>query len=147
MIPVAEERGDTTMSGKENVNTIKAVYEAFGRGDVGFIADCVTGDVDWQTESTSDAAPWYGPHTGKQGVGEFFEQFAKACEVEDFTPLAFAASDDGEVLSVVRFAVRSRDTGKVAKMDLHHWFRFRDGKIAYYRGTEDTAIMAAALAE
>ena len=27
------------MSGKDNVNTIKAVYEAFGRGDVGFIAD------------------------------------------------------------------------------------------------------------
>ena len=26
------------MSGKDNINTIKAVYEAFGRGDVGFIA-------------------------------------------------------------------------------------------------------------
>jgi len=23
-------------------------------------------------------------------------------------------------------------------MNLHHWFRFRDGKIARYRGTEDT---------
>jgi len=49
------------------------------------------------------------------------------------------------VLSVVRFAVRSRDTGKVAKMDLHHWFRFTDGKISYYRGTEDTAVTTAAL--
>jgi len=24
-------------------------------------------------------------------------------------------------------------------VDLHHYFAFRDGKIAYYRGTEDTA--------
>jgi ketosteroid isomerase-like protein len=24
-------------------------------------------------------------------------------------------------------------------MNLHHYFKFRDGKIAYYRGTEDTA--------
>ena len=24
-------------------------------------------------------------------------------------------------------------------MNLHHWFVFRDRKIAYYRGTEDTA--------
>jgi ketosteroid isomerase-like protein len=24
-------------------------------------------------------------------------------------------------------------------MNLHHFFRFRDGKIAHYRGTEDTA--------
>ena len=30
-------------------------------------------------------------------------------------------------------------------MDLHHFFTFRDGKIAYYRGTEDTAQTAAAL--
>ena len=28
---------------------------------------------------------------------------------------------------------------------LHHFFRFRDGKIAYYRGTEDTAQTEAAL--
>jgi hypothetical protein len=25
-------------------------------------------------------------------------------------------------------------------MDLHHWFRFADGKISHYRGTEDTAV-------
>jgi ketosteroid isomerase-like protein len=24
-------------------------------------------------------------------------------------------------------------------MDTHHWWRFRDGKIYFYRGTEDTA--------
>jgi hypothetical protein len=24
-------------------------------------------------------------------------------------------------------------------MNLHHYFKFRDGKVAYYRGTEDTA--------
>jgi ketosteroid isomerase-like protein len=134
------------VSGSDNIKTIKAVYEAFGRGDVGFIVDSVTPDVDWATETTFDGAPWYGVHHGKQGVGEFFEAFGKACEVDDFTPLAFAATDDGDVLSIVRFALRSRDTGKVAKMDLHHWFRFTDGKISYYRGSEDTASTAAALA-
>jgi hypothetical protein len=30
-------------------------------------------------------------------------------------------------------------------MDLHHYFAFRDGKIAYYRGTEDTAQTRATL--
>ena len=61
-------------------------------------------------------------------------------EVEDFTPLTFAASDDGDVLTVVRFAMRSRETGKLAKMQLHHFFRFSNGKISSYRGTEDTAV-------
>jgi uncharacterized protein len=58
--------------------------------------------------------------------------------------LTFAANDQ-DVLSVVRMRSRSRETGKSAAMQLHHWFRFRDGKIEYYRGTEDTAITAESL--
>ena len=134
------------MSGNDNIKTIQAVYEAFGRGDVGFIADSVTDDVDWASDTASDAAPWYGVKKGKKGVGEFFEAFGKTMDVEDFTPLTFASTDDGDVLTVVRFAARSRETGRLAKMNLHHWFRFTDGKISYYRGTEDTAITANALA-
>ena len=133
------------MSGSDNIQTIKAVYEAFGRGDVGSIVGAVTDDVDWASDTSSDGAPWYGPHKGKKGVGEFFELFGKACEVDDFTPLAFATTDDGDVLTVVRFAVRGRDTGKTARMQLHHYFRFTDGKISYYRGSEDTASTVAAL--
>ena len=49
------------------------------------------------------------------------------------------------MLTVIRFRARSRGTGKTAAMDLHHFFRFRDGKIAYYRGTEDTAQTAQVL--
>lgn len=64
-------------------------------------------------------------------------------EVEDFTPLTFAADENGDVLTVVRFAARSRETGKLAKMDLHHWFRFTNGKISFYRGSEDSAITVA----
>ena len=86
-----------------------------------------------------DGAPWYGVRKGKDGVGAFFDAFGKAMDVEDFTPLTFAATDDGDVLTVVRFATFARETGKLAKMHLHHWFRFTNGKISYYRGTEDTA--------
>jgi uncharacterized protein len=132
------------MGSVENIRTIEAVYDAFGRGDVAFILSCVTDDVDWASESASDAAPWYGTHKGTSGVSSFFTAFAAAMEVEDFTPLTFAANDD-DVLTVVRFRTRSRETGKIASMQLHHWFRFRDGKIAYYRGSEDTASTAAAL--
>ena len=32
-------------------------------------------------------------------------------------------------------------------MDLHHWFQFRDGKVARYRGTEDTALTAELLSD
>ena len=126
------------MSADANIKTITAVYEAFGRGDVAAILDAVTGDVDWAAEATSSAAPWYGVRHGRDAVAAFFADFGSTMEVEEFTPVSFAANDT-DVLTVVRFRARSRSTGKTAQMNLHHYFKFRDGKIAYYRGTEDTA--------
>jgi ketosteroid isomerase-like protein len=133
------------MGAEENLKTIAAVYEAFGRGDVGYIATCVTDDVDWATDTSSDGAPWYGARRGPDAVASFFADFGSTMEVEDFTPLSFAANDEDDVHTVVRFQAKSRATGKIATMQLHHWFHFRNGKIAYYRGTEDTAITVATL--
>ena len=126
------------------IDSIQNVYEAFGRGDIDFILDQLTDDVDWAAESTSAVAPWYGVHRGKDAVAGFFAAFGSAMEVEEFSPVSIAANDT-DVLTVVRLRARSRSTGKTAAMDLHHYFRFRDGKIAYYRGTEDTAQTEAVL--
>jgi ketosteroid isomerase-like protein len=135
---------DTAMNADANIKTIAEVYQAFGRGDVTAILDAVADDVDWAAEAASPTAPWYGVHQGKDAVAEFFTQFGSAMEIEEFTPLTFAANDS-DVLTVVRCRAKSRRTGRSTKMDLHHLFRFRDGKIAYYRGTEDTAQTEAAL--
>ena len=132
------------MSAEVNIKTISQVYEAFGRGDVATILDAVTDDVDLAAEASSAAAPWYGVRHGKDAVAEFFVAFGSAMEVDEFTPVSLAANDT-DVLTVIRFRARSRSTGNTAAMDLHHYFRFRDGKIAYYRGTEDTAQTEAVL--
>jgi uncharacterized protein len=132
------------VSADANIMTITQVYEAFGRGDVATILDAVTDDVDWAAEAASSAAPWYGVRHGKDAVAAFFAGFGSAMEVEEFTPVSFAANDT-DVLTVVRFRARSRSTGRAEEMNLHHYFKFRDGKIAYYRGTEDTAQTEAVL--
>ena len=132
------------MSADDNIKTITHIYEAFGRGDVAAILDGVTDDVDWAAEAASSVAPWYGERHGKDAVAGFFAAFGGAMEVEEFTPVSMAASDT-DVHSLVRFRARSRSTGRAAAMNLHHFFRFRDGKIAYYRGSEDTAQTAAVL--
>jgi ketosteroid isomerase-like protein len=126
------------------IKTIEQVYDAFGRGDVATILDNVTDDVDWASEAKSSGAPWYGVRHGKDGVADFFTAFGSTMEVEEFTPVSFAANDT-DVHTVVRFRAKSRRTGKTAAMDLHHFFAFRDGKISYYRGTEDTAQTEAVL--
>jgi len=132
------------MSADANIKTIMGVYEAFGRGDVAAILDAVTSDVDWAAEADPAVAPWHGVRHGQEAVAAFFAEFGSTMEVEEFAPISIAANDT-DVLSVVRFRARSRATGKTAAMHLHHFFKFRDGKIAYYRGTEDTAQTQAVL--
>lgn len=118
------------MNSEDNVKTIQAIYEAFGRGDVATILDGVTDDVDWGADTASTAAPWYGIRHGKGEVESFFQQFGSTMEVQEFTPFAFAANDDS-VMAIVRCRAIARSTGESIDMNLHHYFRFRDGKIYY----------------
>jgi uncharacterized protein len=133
-----------TMTGRSNIDTVKTLYEAFGRGDVATILDHLTDDVDWATEAASDAAPWYGRRVGKAAVTGFFEGFASVVDVQEFTPLSFT-SNDNEVMTLVRYRGKAKQTGREAAMNLHHYWRFRDGKVEYYRGSEDTVQVAAML--
>jgi len=127
------------MSTDDNVKTIQAVYEAFGRGDLPTILDALTDDVDWASDAASTEVPWWGVRHGKEAVTEFFVQLAGATETQEFTTLELVGEGDS-VLSVVRYRVKSRTTGREAEMLLHHYWKFRDGKIAYYRGGEDTLL-------
>jgi hypothetical protein len=130
---------DDKMNADDNMKMVQAIYEAFGRGDVGFILDCVSDDVDWATDTSSTAAPWYGPHRGKAGVTDFFQAFGSTMTVQHFEPVS-VTSNDTEVHAVVKMKATRGANGRSAEMNLHHWFVFRDGKIVYYRGTEDTAL-------
>ena len=134
------------MGAQENLDTVKAIYEAFGRGDVDAILERVADDVDWASESAGSTAPWWGPRRTKDDIRGFFASVAETMQVSDFTPLSFAAGDDGDVFALIRFAFTSSATGKGAAMNIHHYWRFGDdGKVTYYRGSEDTAQVAAAL--
>jgi len=120
------------------IATVQSVYEAFGRGDIGFILDQLTDDVDWASCPESDIAPWHGIHKGKAEVPNFFKALGENLEITEFTPLSFAANET-DVMVVTRWGATAPATGRTVAMDIHHWWRFRDGKIYLYRGTEDTA--------
>ena len=133
------------MSQQENLRIVKEIYDAVGRGDVPAILDRVTDDVDWSAEAASGAAPWWGPRTCKSGVASFFRDLADSIEITEFTPHSFAAGPDGVHL-LVRWTFRSLATGRQASMTMHHYWRIRDGKIEYFRGSEDTEQTASLFA-
>jgi uncharacterized protein len=129
------------MSQHDNLAIIKEIYDAVGRGDVAAILDRVSDDVDWAAEAASKSAPWYGPRTGQDGVTSFFGDLATSVEISAFTPHSFAAGQD-DVHLLVDWTIRAVKTGREASMTMHHYWRLRDGKVTYFRGSEDTELTA-----
>ena len=125
------------------IEAVQRLYEAYGRGDVEAVLAEVADDVDWAAEAASTSVPWYGPYQGKGEVPRFFEAIGANIEVTEFTPLSFT-SNDTDVIVAVHWAYTVRATGKQAAMGMQHWWRFADGKIVRFRGSEDTEQSAAA---
>ena len=128
-----------------NIQVVQGIYEAFGRGDVQAILDQLANDVDFASEPDSKVAPWHGRRS-KAEVPDFFRALGETIDVTEFTPLSIT-SNDTDVMAVIRFGMVVKATGKSGTMDIHHWWRLRDGKVVLYRGTEDTALTAELLSD
>ena len=133
------------MTQQDNLSTVKAIYDAVGCGDVDAILARVTDDVDWAADAAGDAAPWYGARTGKDGVASFFGDLASSIEITEFTPHSYAAGQD-DVHLLVNWTFRPLTNGRQTSMTMHHYWRLRDGKVEYFRGSEDSALTAQAFA-
>ncbi len=133
------------MSQHDNLAIVKEIYDAVGHGDVAAILDRVADDVDWAAEAASKTAPWHGPRAGKDGVASFFSDLAASIQISAFTPHSFAAGEN-DVHLLVDWTIRPVTTGREASMTMHHYWRLRDGKVTYFRGSEDTELTAAVFA-
>jgi uncharacterized protein len=129
------------MTSEEQVALVKSVYEAFGRGDTEATIDVLHDDIDWAGEAEPPIAPWDGVRIGKDAVRQFFADLESVGggTQSTFTPLAWGTSDKDEVFVFIRYEFTASTTGRTAKMNLHHYWRFRDGKVEFFRGSEDTA--------
>jgi uncharacterized protein len=126
----------------DNVKLIRDCFEAFGRGDPGFIVARVCDDVDWRHPGGVDV-PYGGSYKGRDGVGQFFSKIGQSVEVTSWQPRHVLAAGD-EVVATGAWAGKARSTGKSFASDWGMVFGMRDGRIASFRVVEDTAQLAAA---
>ncbi len=125
------------------IESVQRLYEAYGRGDVEAVLAEVADEVDWAPHAASTSVPWYGSYHGKGEVARFFKEIGSNVEVTEFTPLSFT-SNETDVMVAIRWAYTVNATGKSAAMHMLHWWRFADGKVVLFRGSEDTEQSAAA---
>jgi len=72
-----------------NVDTVKRMYDAFGKGNVGEIIEQMDENVMWDTKSNVPGVPWLAPRRGKSNIGGFFESLAPM-HITRFAPPLFS---------------------------------------------------------
>lgn len=128
---------NTTTTSDPKITAIERFYAAYGRGDTGALLDDVDEDVDWAAEAAGTAVPWWGNLRGRAEVPRFFEAIASNVEISEFDVVSIT-SNDTDVVSTVHWTFTVRKTGKTASMYMQHWWRFANGKIVFFRGSEDS---------
>jgi ketosteroid isomerase-like protein len=111
---------------QNDVQTIKDVYDAFGRGDIPAVMAIFTDDVKFHVPENLPHGPGAN---GLEEVGQFFQRLGSTwdefgVDVEDFV-------DGGD-----KVFVRGRGGGKLGGSDtsyaIDHDFHFRDGRVPHF---------------
>ena len=125
-----------------NLETVKAIYEAFGRGDVPFILSRLDENVAWEkwNDNTAQKAdvPYMRERNSVDGVLEFFAEAGKL----GITSFDVVSIMDGGNKIAVEFNIESERFGKEEEM--HLWTFNDEGKVVGFRHYLDTAKHIAA---
>lgn len=126
-----------------NVQTVREIYAAFGRGDVPAILSRLATDVVWECE-TPAALSFGGIRHGVAETVGFFEGIAKEHADPKLEMTEFF--NDGEAVAAFgRYEATIRNTGKRVSTPVAHYFGFREGKVVRYIGLLNTAAFVAAM--
>lgn len=119
------------------IQTVKAMYAAFGRGDVEGILAHVADDVLWEAEGPADLG-FTGIRHGKQETLGFFEGIAREHVEPKLDMKDFIASSDS-VAVFGRYSFTLRRSGRRVDSPVGHLFQFRGGKVARFVNLVNTA--------
>jgi uncharacterized protein len=126
-----------------NIDLVKGLYAAFGKGDMKHIIDGLAPGVDWQSYGNPAHFPTLGPHNGPSQVQAFFQKVGDTLEFSEFDPREFYASGD-VVIALGHFTAKVKDTGRTASAHWAHVFTFKNGQVVKFREYTDTAAFAEA---
>lgn len=120
------------------IETVQAIYEAFGRGDVPAILDLMADDVVWEVDVVDHGVPWIRPGTGRDVVARFFEVLGERVDISHFEVRDLLASGN-RVAAVLDVGAVDRESGQDLsdRSEVHLW-TVEDGRVTAFRHHVDT---------
>ena len=123
---------------QQNTDTVHAIYEAFGRGDIPFVASVMDPQIEWNEAENflyADRNPYIGLPAILEGV------FGRiAAEWDGFSVVPEEILGSGETaVAFGRYRGTFKQTGKAVNAQFVHVFRFQGGKVVRFQQYTDTA--------
>lgn len=129
------------MNDNQNLEVVRNVYAAFGRGDVEGVLAPLDPEVSWRTPGAPDL-PTGGLRQGIPAVREFFALLLNTFDVADFQPRDFLASGD-KVVVLGTSREGPKGSGRLVPFRWVHVFTFRNGRIVAFEEPADVSELVA----
>ena len=125
-----------------NVDLIKAIYDAFAKGDVPAVLGVLSPEINWtEAEGFPYAGTFIGPHAVLENV---FMRLGT--EWHDYAAVPHEIIDGGDsVVALGKYSGTYKATGKSFKADFAHVWKLKDGKAVRFMQYADTAVVQRAL--
>jgi ketosteroid isomerase-like protein len=121
----------------KNIETVQAIYAAFGAGDVPAILERLAEDVEWEHDSVDHGIRWLKPRRGRNDVVNFFASLGDL-QFHRFEIRNLLTGGD-QVAAVLHVEHTDRATGKrFTDLELHLWTFGADGRVTRFRHVVDT---------
>jgi len=127
---------------QKNIDFVKDLYAAFGRGDLPYILERFAPELEsfGVTANGRAKAPWHIPGKRREDVARYFELLMGTMEPLRFEPLHLAAGDD-YVYATVYQEWKVRKSGKALPMKNGvHRFKVKGGLVVEWFAAEDTQL-------
>lgn len=121
-----------------NLDKIKALYEAFAKGDIPSVLEILSRDIDW---TEAEGFPYGGTYHGPKAVleGVFMRLGA---EWKDFAAVPHEFVDGGDtIVALGKYSGTYKATNKSFAADFAHVWKLREGKAVRFIQYVDTLIV------
>jgi uncharacterized protein len=131
------------MQEQQNIDLVKKLYAAFGKGEIETIVDHLADQLSWRFD-----APSVIPYAGEYGTPEqvktgFFQALGSTQKDYALRADEFIAQND-RVVMVGRYGATVTSTGKSFDLPLVHVWTVQNGKVKRFVNFTDTAKVAEA---
>ncbi|HSJ69634.1 MAG TPA: nuclear transport factor 2 family protein [Anditalea sp.] len=124
-----------------NLDTVNQIYNAFGKGDIQTILECLADNVKWEQWSDNSAqkagVPWMQARQGKEGALEFFK-IVSEFNVKDFQLLSIMGNETQVAVEIIFEANIPSTNGHYRDEEIHLWTFNDEGQVVRMRHYTDT---------